>query len=105
MALLPETGVPALISRLVAGGFSVQQAKEAADHLNTSYQLHLKGDDVAAGKELANSVVASAFAVLSGVSAGNEGGVKGKVKEEWKAHFQREGHIVADAEKMAELQV
>lgn len=105
MALAPEGTIPVLISRLVAGGFALSQAKEAADHLVKSYQLHLAGDDVAAGKELANSTVTTAFAILSGTGAAHEGGVKGKLREEWKQHFEKEGHNAKDAARMADLQV
>lgn len=105
MAALPETGGPALIARLTSGGFSLQQAKEAADHITKSYQFHLAGDDVAAGKELANSTVSSAFAILSAFGARHEGGIKGRLREEWKEHFKKEGHSENDAARMAEFQV
>src|SRR6266478_7598223 len=75
MAVLPEEGAGALIARLTAAGFSATQAKAAADGLVRSYEKYQQGDYVGAGKELANTTVDAAFAILSGLGVRSKGGV------------------------------
>ena len=103
LAVAPQLGVPALVSRLVMFGFSAEMAKGAADEIVIGYEEAKRGNLRRAGQHWGGSVAQAALSILA-ARGGAHPDIRTKgIRAAWEDFYKREGMAGKDATKAANL--